>query len=341
MAGTVRQVPRQLPRACGVVEDQQPPVPPRERLEQRRRRPLGRVGCRGQAEGLRELGQPVRHQVGVQRGDPPGDVVAVAVPVREVEHRGGRPQPLDVGVGPEPHRAATLHRGRHLLPHRCAVDEVGGQRRDVPDRPRRRAGRRPPARLRTSTTAPATRTTAMIPPIATAMTGPAPPLPGGCAAVSRSPRSTGPPAVSTCTATVAGSRSGAGNVTRYRVPSAAVTWSNAPMTPEARRPRPSRRCLGDGRPERRRRLPRPDHASTTPAARIRSTTVAAGSPRRRVRRCRARRAADPSPRPQLGDGQVQRGGGAPAPRPARRSARAACPPVPTATAARRPAAWSR
>ena len=147
VAGTVRQVPRQLPRAGGVVEDQQPPVPPRQRLEQRRGRPLRRVRGRGQVEGLRELGQPVRHQVGVPRGDPPGDVVAVAMPVREVEHRGGRPQPLDVGVGPQPHRAATLHRGRHLRPHRRAVDEVAGQRRDAPDRPDHRAGspRRPPA----------------------------------------------------------------------------------------------------------------------------------------------------------------------------------------------------
>ena len=73
----------------------------------------------------------------------------------------------------------------------------------------------------------------MIPPIATATTGPVPPLPGGSAAgVTVASVDTGPPAVSTCTATVAGSRAGAGNVSRYRVPSAVVTSSNAPMTPE-------------------------------------------------------------------------------------------------------------
>ena len=120
----------------------------------------------------------------------------------------------------------------------------------------------------------------MIPPITTATTGPVPPLPGGGAAgVTVASVDRGPPAVSTCTATVAGSRAGAGNVSRYRVPSAAVTWSNAPMTPEgpavtAIPPVPSATAVQNGDAV----SPDPTTASTTPAARIRSTTVAAGSP---------------------------------------------------------------
>ena len=281
MAGTVRQVPRQLPRAGGVVEDQQPPVPPRQRLEQRRGRPVRRVRRPGQAEGLRELGHPVRDQVGVQRGDPPGDVVAVAVPVGELEHRGRRPQPLHVGVRAAATPARHAARGRQLRPHRLAVDEVVGQRRDVPDpAAATEPGRRPPARLRTSTTAPATRTTAMIPPITTTTTGPVPPLPDAAPAASRWPRSTGGrPPVSTRTATVAGSRAGAGNVSRYRVPSAAVDLVERADDPEgpavtAIPPVPSATAVQNGDAV----SPDPTTASTTPAARIRSTTVAAGSP---------------------------------------------------------------
>ena len=138
VAGPVRQVTGQLAGAARVVEDQQPAVPPPQCLDERRGRPVGRVRRAGQTEGLREFGHPVGDEVRVQRGDPPGHVVAVAVAVGELGHHRRDPQPGAVGVRAQPHRPAVAQRRLQLRDDALAVDR---HRRGEAGRPR--SGRPP------------------------------------------------------------------------------------------------------------------------------------------------------------------------------------------------------
>ena len=157
VAGAARQEPGQLPPASRIVEDQQPATSAPQRGEHSVRRLLGAVGRCRQTEGLGQLRQSVGDKRRVRRRDPPGDVVLVAPPVHELDHRGCRAQARRPAGGTQYRDPAVAHRGAHRCEQPVARRGVLVAAGDVPRRahfPRRRGPRAPPPvrrALRTAT----------------------------------------------------------------------------------------------------------------------------------------------------------------------------------------------
>ena len=135
--GPPGQEPGQLPPACRIVEDQQPAASAPQGGEHSVRRLLGAVGRCRQTEGLAQLRQSVGDKRRVRRRDPPGDVVLVAPPVRELDHRGRRAQARHPGGRTQHRHPAVPHRGAHRrqqpVPGRGVLVAAG----DVPRRAHR------------------------------------------------------------------------------------------------------------------------------------------------------------------------------------------------------------
>ena len=120
MPGTARQPRRQVLRGLGVVEHQQPPVPPPQLTEHR---PPRRAQVRVRP-GAAQLGGQRRDllpdQPGLLRGDPPHHVIARGEPVRVLSRqlRLAHPaHPLQrLHHRPAPGQQRLPHIGQHLIP---------------------------------------------------------------------------------------------------------------------------------------------------------------------------------------------------------------------------------